>query len=467
MAHGSIGLPADGAGKRLHTQTHDVNSEIVHNQVFTLGDPQNSENFQTVDDYGAAMVAFQGGSMEFDSFGNAKVSQVHPLGVYMHSVNTLDEFFTTTTSGTASYTYLPNEKGVKLSVGTASGDKVQRMTDKSHMYVAGITNTVLFSAVAGDTGKEGLVRRLGYYTNEDGLFFEQSGGSFQVVQRSSVSGSIVEERVAQANFNRDKADGTGVSKMILDPTKTNIFWIDFQWLGVGVARFGVYDNNGRRVTLHEFSNANTKNTIYMKSGSLPISYEMFNEAGTASTSEMKIFNAAVYRNVQHYEPRMRFQGSGIQTKTFTSGAFQHVVSMRPSPLTQDGLVNRTILLPREINYSVTEPCLIMTSKDAVFANAGSETWETPLGDLYSLSEMTTDATINYLVESNKGRVIDVQMVDGTGSIDLSKYFGCAQECVTLGADGSQKHKVTIAIKPLNYTAEFSGFIGMNWAEVHL
>ena len=464
MASSHIQLPPDGSGKRLHTVTEDG---ILHNQVVSIGDPINPDNIQFVDEYGAAKVTFQGGGMEFDSFGNAKVSQIQPLGIYMHTIGTLDDLFTSTASGTSSYTYIPNEKCVKLSVGTASGDFIQRRTDKVHMYVAGITNTIIFSAVAGDEGKDGVIRRLGYYTDNDGLFFEQSSGTFNVVQRSSVSGTVVEDRVSQANFNRDKADGSGVSKMVLNPTKANIFWIDFQWLGVGASRFGVYDTNGRKVVLHEFSNANQQHTIYMKSGSLPIAYEMFNETGTASTSEMKIFNSAVFRNIQDYEPKVRFQGSGVQAKTFNSGAFQHVVSMRPSLTTDTGAENRTILLPREINYSVAEPCLIIVAKNSTFDNEGSETWTNPLGDIYTLSQMTVDATIDYSVEANKGRVIDVKMVNGTGSIDLTKHFSCAQDCVTLGADGSQKHKVTVAIKPLNFISSFSGFIGMNWSEVHV
>jgi len=467
MPHGFVQLPPDGAGKKLHAHTHSIEGETVYNQIMSIGDPTNPDHIQFVDEYGAAKVTFQGGGMEFDTFGNAKVSQVQPLGIYMHSIGSLSNLFTTTSSGTSSSTYMPNEKCVKLSVGTAPGDLVQRRTDKVHMYVAGITNTVLFSAVAGDAGKDGLVRRLGYYTDNDGLFFEQSNGTFNVVQRSSVSGSIVEERVSQDSFNRDKADGSGVSKMVLNPTKANIFWIDFQWLGVGMSRFGVYDSNGRRVTLHEFSNANQKNTIYMKSGSLPVAYEMFNETGTASTSEMKVFNSAVFRNIHAYEPRVRFQGSGVQTKTFNSGAFQHVLSMRPTLTTDAGVENRTILLPREVNYSVTEPCLIIVTKNSTLANDGSETWAPALGDVHSLSQMTVDATIDFSIEANKGIVIDVQMVNGTGSMDLTKHFSCAQECITLGADGSQKHKVTVAIKPLNFTSSFTGFIGMNWAEVHV
>jgi hypothetical protein len=100
----------------------------------------------------------------------------------------------------------------------------------------------------GDTGKANVVRRWGYFDEENGLFWELDGTTLYAVQRSSTTGSVVDTRVAQANWNRDSLDGT--IRYDLDVTKTNLYWMDFQWLGVGIVRFGVYENDGTKTTCH-------------------------------------------------------------------------------------------------------------------------------------------------------------------------------------------------------------------------
>ena len=467
MGNSFVGLPPDGAGKKLHAQSHEVNGNTVYNQILTVGDANNYDNLQRVDEYGSSYVRFEGGGFDFDTFGSAKVSEQMALGVYMHSISALDDKFTSNITGNAQYTYIPNEKCVRLSVTSDASDKITRTTDKYHRYTAGISNFVVMTTAIGDSGKDGVTRRWGYFDDENGLYFELKDHSFNVVQRSSVTGTVIEQRVEQSNFSDDKLDGTGISKMNIDLSKSNIFWIDFQWLGVGVTRFGVFDTNGRKILIHKFSNANANPSIYMKTASLPIRVEMENTALTASGSEMKLFNAAVFQNNSIYQPMKKFQGSGLQYVNVANGGFQHVVSIRPSLVSSNGDVNRTILLPHMVNYSTTEPCLVLVTKDTIFSNSGLETWNTPLGNNEPQSEMSTDATIDFTVEANKGSVIIAQFIDGTGSINLDNYFGCSKECLTLDADGNQTHNVTVSIRPLNFSAPFDVVMGINWGEVHL
>jgi len=55
--------------------------------------------------------------------------------------------------------------------------------------------------------KTGLRQRVGYFGANNGVYFEQTNGTKNMVIRSSSSGILVEERIAQADWNTDKLNG--------------------------------------------------------------------------------------------------------------------------------------------------------------------------------------------------------------------------------------------------------------------
>jgi hypothetical protein len=87
-------------------------------------------------------------------------------------------------------------------------------------------------------------------------------------------------------------DGSGKSGITLDMSKTQIFCIDFQWLGAGRVRFG-FVIDGNVYYCHEIKNANNLTTVYMTSGTLPLRYEIENTDTTASATSMKQICASV------------------------------------------------------------------------------------------------------------------------------------------------------------------------------
>ena len=127
------------------------------------------------------------------------------------------------------------------------------------------------------------------FDESNGLFFLQSGSILSVVSRSFASGATVDVAVTQANWNKDKLDGTGgtgnPSSATLDLSKNQIFFIDFEWLGTGRARFGFFIN-GRPLVCHEINNANVLDVVYMSTPNLPVRAEISNDgSGAASTLE--------------------------------------------------------------------------------------------------------------------------------------------------------------------------------------
>lgn len=102
-----------------------------------------------------------------------------------------------------------------------------------------------------------------------GVFASGSGATATLVRRTSTSGSVVDNSVAQSSWNIDKMDGTGVSGITLDFTKTQILVIQAQWLGVGEV-IVAFDVNGILYPAHQFSHANSLTVPYTQAFNLPI-----------------------------------------------------------------------------------------------------------------------------------------------------------------------------------------------------
>jgi hypothetical protein len=107
-----------------------------------------------------------------------------------------------------------------------------------------------------------------------------------------VSGSVVNTRIPQGEWNGDKLNGLGLSGLTLNPTKGNIFWTDVEWLGVGDVRCG-FIINGQLIVCHTFKNANAKDSTYMTTAALPLRQEIENTDTIASGTSAQQICASV------------------------------------------------------------------------------------------------------------------------------------------------------------------------------
>lgn len=188
----------------------------------------------------------------------------------------------TTTGGTVARN--ATSADIELSVTTTPGSRALRQTRKYLRYTPGESFLVLCTGNFG-TPKTNLQQMVGYYDDNDGLFFRMNGTTLQVVKRSNVTGTTVETAVNQSGWNLDKLDGTGPSGITLVHTNQQIFVIDFLWLGSGRVRFG-FKIDGKIRYVHEMLHANRLTTKYSRRSSLPIRYEIVNVGATASASKL-------------------------------------------------------------------------------------------------------------------------------------------------------------------------------------
>jgi hypothetical protein len=117
---------------------------------------------------------------------------------------------------------------------------------------------------------------------QDGIYFENSAGTFSW---NIAKNGTVTETIAQASWNLDKLDGTGISGITLNLSAAQILVIDYQWLGVGDVRVG-FNINGINVYVHQFYHSNVPafTSVYTQTPNLPLRYTIHNTAVTASVS---------------------------------------------------------------------------------------------------------------------------------------------------------------------------------------
>ena len=197
-------------------------------------------------------------------------------------------------------THLPFEDSVEMTVEAASSESC-RQTKEYYVYRAAQSQLVLCT-FAMATPQAGVTQEVGYFDDNNGLFFRASGATLQMVRRTDTSGTPVDAPVDQADWNLDKLDGSGASGITLDVAKTQILVIDFQWLGVGRVRFG-FDIDGLIVYCHELRNANNLTAVYMRTPKLPVRYRIANGAGLLPDPvSMKQICSAVVREGGTDEP---------------------------------------------------------------------------------------------------------------------------------------------------------------------
>lgn len=193
-------------------------------------------------------------------------------------------------SGGAS-TYNANQASTTLSVSGATAAVRVRQTFRKFNYQPGKTQQILLTGVFGD-GSSGIIKRIGCFDNNNGLFFEQSGTTMNVNIRSKTSGSVVDTAISQSNWNLDKMDGLGPSGITFEPLARQIFVIEFEWLGVGTVRFGL-KINGTIYYVHEINHTNSGNMVYMSTPNLPLRYEIVNTGSGGANSLVHICSAVI------------------------------------------------------------------------------------------------------------------------------------------------------------------------------
>lgn len=289
-------------------------------------------------------------SPNIDAFGRLRTSDPYNIFSFTQTLTSGTTYFEDYKSAAgATLTYLPNEVATQFTV-TTTGDIARREQHGYNFYQPGKSQLVLLTGVFG-TAVANTKKFMGYFNDSDGLYFGYSGTTFGVGLRTSTSGSVVETFTPQSEWNIDKLDTGSTlnpSGHHLDKSKTNIYIINFQWLGVGRVVFAL-DIDGVIVPVHQILNANNKTEVYMKTGNLPVRYEVSSQGGNDNTFK-QICCSVISEGGQEEFGYPTTVSNGLTTRSIS--ARNSVISIRLNN-TFEGITNRMKAAPIGVEIFTT------------------------------------------------------------------------------------------------------------------
>jgi len=216
----------------------------------------------------------------------------------------------------------------------SQGGSVIRQTKKRNIYQPGKSHMVLHTTNFSGS-YTGCIKRSGLFDSGNGMYFVASGSSFGVGLRTSTSGIPVDTFISQSDWNLDKFDGTGISGRTLNLNSSQIFFKDFEWLGTGRVRYGIYQD-GTPFYVHQIINTNTVNTVYISTPNLPIRHEIYNY-GPTRQSMVNICSTVISEGGAENNGNIR-SISNTEAIGLTAGNEYGIIALRLKPTSIDSNV---------------------------------------------------------------------------------------------------------------------------------
>ena len=356
---------------------------------------------------GGNVVSTLGGT-NLDAFGRLRVSNPYTLFDSQNRYLDGGQFSNVTATG-GTITYVANESSFNLAVTAANNSSVINQCFTTQPYQPG-KSLLAMNTFAMGTLKAGCRQRVGYFTTGNGVYFEADGTTLYLVIRSSTTGSVVEERVAQSAWNGDTLK-TGVSPnpsgINLDPTLTQIFWCDIEWLGVGNVRAG-FIINGQFIVCHTFQHANQagNTTVYMTTATLNPRYEITNTSATSGATAMKQICSTVISE-GGFDPvaTINYVTNGtVATRIGSANTVTALASIRLNPAYPDAVVlpSQVDLLLLDVRYGQFQ--LI---ENATFTTSWSNVTNSVV-QIAQHSNTITDGTVVYSGLTSSRDEVEIQ-----------------------------------------------------------
>ena len=274
---------------------------------------------------GTPVVSFGGANL--DAFGRLRVSNPHTL--FDGAQRYRDDPFkwNQVDTGAATSTFVTNESSVLMSV-SGNGDESLRQTKSVFAYQPG-KSLLTMATFAMTTPTAGLRQRVGLFGAQNGVYFEVDGTTVNLVIRKYTSGSVDDttEKIPQSLWNGDKLNGTGPSGITLVVSRSQIFWCDIEWLGVGSVRCG-FVIDGQFIVCHTFHHANRVgfDRVYMTTATLPVRYELTSTgaAGTMRAICSTVISEGGYMN----RSITRSIGTSLTGKNISDTVYRPLVCIR-------------------------------------------------------------------------------------------------------------------------------------------
>jgi len=231
-----------------------------------------------------------------------------------------------------------------------------------------------------------------------GAFTVSGTGTFAAtLTQVQVGVAHTENWTYQEDFSVDTLDGNGPSGVTLDPSKLNVYQINFRWLGAGEIKYAIEDaTTGDMVFFHHEHYTNRNNVPHLDNPSLKIGYVAASLSGTGtdvvvSGSSMMAAIEGTIQTTSFPDGAFASRSSGLNS----AGTYYHMITLHNRLLLNNKINTREIIL-KSISAGATSaastPIRIVMYRNATAAidyvyQYQNETWSTAA---YS----TTETTIN-------------------------------------------------------------------------
>jgi hypothetical protein len=306
-----------------------------------------------------------------DAFGRLRTADPFTLGDYKH-LYAIDPNFIDYTANGGTVTFSGNTASATLSTNNSTSSVASHQTKFYHSYQPG-KSQVIFSSVVFGYAQQNVTKRTGYFDDRDGIYFEQVGsntsngtdnGTLNFVIRSYTTGSTLESdvgsykrRVSQSQWNIDPCDGTGPSGFNIDTSKTQLIYIDFQWLGVGRVRVG-FVHDGAIILAHEYFHSNVLAEVYLSNPNLPVRCEIRNTGTTAGGSLGQICASVISEG--------GYNEAGIDWSVYGAARTTATPAQTPLPIIALKLKNTFQSYPNRLSVRLNNLALYAETNSIIF-----------------------------------------------------------------------------------------------------
>jgi hypothetical protein len=353
------------------------------------------------------------------------ISQQFPYNINARVVNT-----TVANGGTVTQA----DSQAVLSTSAAANGSAKMTTRAIMKYQPGTGAIVRFTA-AFTTGVANNTQIVGYGDDNDGFFLGYNGTSFGIMRRQDGTDNWTALTAANVDHLDGAKDGFNPSAINLDPTKGNVYQIQFQWLGYGAITYSVEDPaSGDFEPFHIIKYANLFTVPSIYAPALPILWETTNTTNATdivikSASAMaalegrRVFNGPTFLEQETgvtavHVFSIRNDATNVLGGTNTN---RHSIFIKDFSVVNDGTSTTTYSL--ELNTPITTPTFTKISTNESIVSKDTAGTLGAAGDLiasFSVAKNTgiTENLFNELIELRPGDTLTVR-ASNTNSTDCS------------------------------------------------
>ena len=300
-------------------------------------------------------------------------------------------------------------------IAVSNGDTVQEVAQKIALVFAG---NPFYIIETYDDKVCFLARSVG----AKGSAFNYDAGTTQTTATSvniQVGVAHTSLWTPQADFNFDTLDGNGPSKVTIDPTKLNVFQINFRWLGAGEIRYAIENPiNGDMIYFHHEHYSNRNEDVHIDNPSLKIGYVAASLGGTGTDvvvegASMMGAIEGVITNTKF--PTATFADTGAG-QNLSANVWHHALTIKNNVVFKDKINTREVLI-KNLNSAFTtggsapvavglilNPSSVATTRDYTSIN----TWSSvSRSNTTSTVDLTADRLLYLLDVGTAGASVDL------------------------------------------------------------